>query len=111
MSIQAKLEFDMVTQSFVGRPTIPATKAVHDKRLKADPNYNPVNDLATHAFNILVCGLTVRWKNLIGAFFSDTSTDTTAVVKIIREAVHECTSIGLTVCSLTMDSASGNQAL
>ena len=101
----------MTTQSMMGRPTIPASKAVMEKRLKADPSHNPVNDLATHGFNILVCGLTVRWKNLIGAFFSDTSTDATAVAKILREAIHECTSIGLDVVSLTMDSASANQAL
>ena len=109
--MQAKLEFDHVTQSLVGRPTIPATKAVYEKRLKKDPNYDSSKDLATHGFNVLVCGLTVRWKNLLGVHFTDVSFDEEITANFIRQCIHECTAIGLKIRSVTMDSAANNQAL
>ena len=120
MSITPKIQFDQAIQAYVGHPTLPVSEKLRKKReaeiekkkiLGLDYDENK-DELAYHALNVLLCGQTVRYKQLVGYHFTDRSFCAKAAAKWIMDlmkAIHEI--LGLTICSFTMDMSPLNQAL
>ena len=109
MSISPKREFDPGTGSMIGLPTLPAGKALAEKRQKEGIDSGTV--LATHVFNVFLVGLVLNWKQLVGYHFSDASFCPKAVAKWITEIIGKVTEIGIKVLTLTMDNAPSNRAI
>ena len=109
MAIQAKRDFDLSSQAFIGHPTISAGPKLTNKRLsKGD---DPDEILATHGLNFLLCGLSTKWTQLIAYEFSDQSIDPVAMRDLIHGIVRVLFEIGLTVVNITTDMATDNVAL
>ena len=109
MSIQARKEFDLTTQSFVGQPTMPPSKKLIAKRAKQGIYQHDF--LATHAMNLMIGGITSRFRQLVAYQFTDNSVDVKEYAKWILNAIQSITDTGLRVVSLSMDMASDNQGL
>ena len=107
--VQAMQSYDVTDQCFVGHPTIPASDALIEKRKKEGIDEDDI--LATHAFNIMVCGMKFRFKQVIAYHFTDASFNPFEVANLLVTLIKELKKIGLTVVSLTMDNGPGNQAL
>ena len=99
--LQAKREYDNSTGGFIGHPTISP---------KYKPNEQPNLDrLACHGVAAMVCGITTRWKQLIGIHYTEKSYDAKAMKEWIDEMITTCQEIGLKVRCVTMDMAPTNQ--
>ena len=116
MAIMPKLQFDSSTQAFMGYPTVPPSHGIVEKRQKerdkhlllygTEPEEQDI--LAKHAFNVLLCGLVIRYKQLIGYHFSENGFDPDFIARWIRQLVKEVSCIGLVVTSITTDQGGGN---
>ena len=109
MSICPKITFDSTTQSYKGHPTIPPGKTLAKKRQR-DKEYHESrgieisDDFAYHAMNVLLCGQTVRYKQLIGYHFTDNSFDEKVFCEWLLSLMKEVKdTLGLTICSVTTD--------
>ena len=102
-------EFDSAEGSFIGHPTVNPPQETMDKREKE--GQNNLDRLATEALCVMVCGLSTRWKQLIGWHLCDNSFDPLEVHAWLVEIIEWLQSLGLTVVSLTMDQGPGNQAI
>ena len=109
MAIQAKRDFDPTTQAFIGHPTIKAGPKLIEKRNKEGVESDEI--LATHGLNILVCGLSTKWTQLIAYEFSDKSVDPIAMKDLIHGVIRILYEIGLTVVNITTDMNTDNLAL
>ena len=110
MAIQPKYEFNSTTQSFMGRPTLPATEAVYKKRA-FDPYWKREHDLAHHGFNIIAVGMGLRWKSFVSYHLTDTSFDPDITAQWIIQVIRRLTDIGLKIRFQTFDSSTMNVAL
>ena len=110
MAIQPKYEFNSTTQSFMGRPTLPPTQAVLQKRA-FDPYWKREHDLAHHGFNIIAVGIGLRWKSFVAYHFTDTSFDPEITAQWIIQVIRRLMDIGLKVRFQTFDSSTMNVAL
>ena len=109
MVMQAMESYDTTDQCFIGHPTIPASNSLIEKRKEEGINEDDI--LATHAFNIMVCGMKFRFKQVIAYHFTDASFNPFEVATFLKTLIRELKNIGLTVRSLTMDNGPGNQAV
>ena len=107
--IKGKTEFDISSGSFIGHPTINPPKETMAKREKE--GIENMDRLATEALCVMVCGISTRWKQLIGWHLCDTSFDAKEVHDWLVELILWLQELGLTVVSLTMDQGPGNQQL
>ena len=109
MSICPKIEYDSTTQSYKGHPTIPpgktlAKKRQRDKEYNESRGYEANDDYAYHAMNVLLCGQTVRYKQLIGYHFTDNSFDEKIFCEWLLSLIKEVKdTLGLVICSVTTD--------
>ena len=110
MAICPKIEFDTTTQQFMGHPTIPPGKKLVERR-RRQKQYNESRGLKTsddefayHALNVLLCGQTVRYKQLIGYHFTDQSFDEKIFCEWLISLIKEVKdTLGLVICSITQD--------
>ena len=101
MSLNAKLEFDIVTQSFVGRPTIPATDKIINDFL--EKGLTEADILAYHALNCLCVGITLPYKQLVGYHFVANGFNVQAVAQWLRDIIERLTRLGFKVVFLATD--------
>ena len=109
MGLNPLLQYCLTQKKFIGHPTLPASKALIAKRKKqgiAEEDF-----LATHAMNALVCGISTRFKQLVGFHFTDNGIDVKAFANWIRMIVKRCADIKLRIVCLGLDMASSNQKL
>ena len=111
MAIQAEINYDDSSQSFIGHPTMAQSKKQRKKKLSENPDWTPLNDVATKALNFEIAGLGKRWKQIILVHFTCDSIDAKELKKVLFDVIRRCYSIGLKIVVCTMDSASSNQAL
>ena len=133
--LQPGLDFNTTTQEYVGTPTMskstPKTKKGKKRKREEDPEdaeeATPEDakeatpeakeekpeelSLATHAMSIMICGLTKRYKNIIGFHFTDDSFDAKECAAFITEAIQKVTDIGLKVKAVVMDMSTLNMAV
>ena len=109
MVVQAMEQYDAGEQCFVGYPTLRASDTLIEKRKKE--GLQDGEGLATHAFNIMVCGVRFRYKQVIAYHFTDASFNAIECAKLLKTLIRELKKIGLTCVSLTLDNGPGNQAL
>ena len=64
--------------------------------------------LAVHAMSLMLCGLTKRWKNIIGFHFTDTTFDPKECAEFYRKAIRESYAAGSKVKALVMDMSGQN---
>ena len=112
MTLKAMMEYCTTNQEYIGTPTMsrPKPKPVKPgskKKRKRQPEL----PLATHAMSFMLCGLTKRWKNIIGYHFTDASFCPVECKDFIFELVRKATEIGLTVKCIVMDNSSQNLAV
>ncbi len=93
MSLKESVDYDLKSDSFIGDVTLPH----HSGR-------------ATKAFCFQLGGLTVRWKQVVGYFFTGNSVRGEVVGPINTEIIEKAHGIGLKVASLTNDFGSSNLA-
>jgi len=110
MAIQPKYEFNSTTQSFMGRPTLPPTQAVSQKR-SFDPYWKREHDLAHHGFNIIDVGMGLRWKSFVCYHLTDTSFDPDITAQWIIQVIRRLMDIGLKIRFQTFNSSTMNVAL
>ena len=109
MGINPLLQYCLTTKSFIGHPTLPASKSLIEKRRKqgiAEEDF-----LATHAMNAMVCGITTRFKQLVAFHFTDNGVCVKSFANWIKMIVKRCADIKLRIVSLGLDMASSNQKL
>ena len=109
MAINPAREFDSSTGSYYGHPTMACSESTEAKRIAK--GVDPGDMLATHALAIMLCGITVRWKQMVGFHYTDSSFDAKSAAKWIIEVIEEAQKIGLTVKSLAMDNGPNNRDL
>ena len=113
------MEYNSTTQEYVGTPTLskhkPEPKAKgkgvgKGRKRKVDEEEKVSNTepeklrLATKAMSILVCGLTKRYKSIIGYNFTDTTFDQQECADFISEGIKKLYEVdGLVVKALVMD--------
>ena len=120
MSISPKIEYDPTTQSYIGFPTIPpskklVTERMHERNAKEFLGMEVDDDddqYAYHALNVLLCGHTVRYKQIVGYHFTDNSFDAEVFAQWLRELIKEIKdTLGLVINSITTDMGPTNQAV
>ena len=110
------LEYNSTTQEYVGTPTMsrpkpkdkPTKGSKKSCKRKAEAEPNDELPLATHAMSIMLCGLTKRWKNIVGYHFTDNSFCPVECKDFIFEVVRKATDIGLIVKCIIMDNSTQN---
>ena len=82
------------------------------KVLPPENESNPEElSLATHAMSIMLCGLVVRWKNIVGYHFTDSTFNAEECRDFIYEVIQKATEIGLKVKCVVMDNSNLNLAV
>ena len=102
-------EYDCGSGSFIGHVTLNPPEETMNEREKEGQNNQ--DRLAKNAFCIMICGLTTRWKQLVGWHLTDDSFCPKAVHAWLVELISLLQDIGLKVCSLTMDQGGNNVGL
>ena len=102
MEIKATREYDCVTGTIVGTPTIPPSDKVLANRAKK-PNFDPQNLLASKCCNAKVAGLLDRWSQLVFFHFTEKSFNKKVMARELKELLHLLQSIKLEVLCFTMD--------
>ena len=69
------------------------------------------NSLATHAMCFMLCGLQMRWKQIIAYHFTANSFDPQELKDIIVKIIQKAKKVGLQVRSVTSDSGTQNVAV
>ena len=134
---QPGLEYNSTTQEYTGTPTMSACKPKPRKGKKRKHDGDPVEldedenevleteeqvekgpevlptepkdlSLATHAMSIMICGLTKRYKNIVGFHLTDASFDGKECAEFIREAILKLDKIGYKVKAVVMDMSTLN---
>jgi hypothetical protein len=80
MAIIPKVVFDTDNDTVLGNANIPGHSGV-----------------ATHALVCMLSGMSSRWKQAVGYFFTENSTDCAIFKPIILEIIHKAKSIGFHV--------------
>ena len=118
MAILPMIQFDATTQSYKGHPTIPAGKKLVEKRRREKAKNiergieTDDEEYAYHALNVLLCGQTIRYKQLVGYHFTDNSYDEDVFAEWLRSLIKEVKdTLGLKICSITTDMGPGNLAM
>ena len=109
MGLNAQLQYCLTKKAFVGHPTLPPSTKLMEKRKKQ--GIQEENILATHAMNAMVCGITTRFKQLVGFHFTDNSVNVRLFANWIKMIVKRCADIKIRIVSLGLDMAASNQAL
>ena len=94
MSIKKSLDYDLKSDSFMGYVTLPGHSGE-----------------ASKAFCIQLGGLTTRWKQIVGYYFTGNSVDGSKVGPAIMEVMSKAHEIGLKISSITNDFGSSNLAI
>ena len=100
MAIKPSYEFDSRTGSVIGHCTIPGSK-----------NKSMDDTMATHAFVLMLCGLTTRWKQVVAYYFTGDSFSAEQIKKIILEIITKASEYNFKVLNVTMDMGGGNQGV
>ena len=100
MAIKPSYEFDSRTGSVIGHCTIPGSK-----------NKSMDDTMATHAFVLMLCGLTTRWKQVVAYYFTGDSFSAEQIKKIILEIFTKASECNFKVLNVTMDMGGGNQSV
>ena len=108
-ALEGKVEFDLTTQSFVGRPTIPASQTLLEKRQQQGLTEDKA--IAVHALNIMIQGLILDFKQLIAFHYTDQSFCAKAVKRWLVYLIQRLEEIGFMVYSITTDMSPQNIAL
>ena len=66
--------------------------------------------MATHAFVLMLRGLTIRWKKVVAYYFTGDSFSAEQIKKIILEIFTKASECNFKVLNVTMDMGGGNQA-
>ena len=111
MSINPKLEFDIGNQCLIGRPNIPLNPKTVAKKKAKDPDFDESKCLATHAMNIMLCGLCKRLKQIIAWFLTYSSFDPDYFAGILKEIVVMSHDIGANILAITIDMSGQNQKI
>ena len=64
--------------------------------------------LAVHAMSLMLCGLTKRWKNIIGFHFTDVSFCPKECAEFYRQAIRKSYEVGRKVKGLVFDMSTQN---
>ena len=67
--------------------------------------------LAVHAMSLMLCGLTKRWKNIIGFHFTDHSFCPKECAEFYRQAIRKSFEAGSKVKAIVMDMSTQNLAV
>ena len=67
--------------------------------------------LATHAMSIMICGLTKRYKHIVGFHLTDATFDANECADFIKEAILKVNAIGYKVKAVVMDMSTLNIAV
>ena len=109
MSTTPKLEWDSTNGEFVGYPTVPPGPALVEKRARENTNQDDI--FACHVFNVMIVGITIRFKQLLAYHHTDRSWDAKFIAEWLIALIRKLTSIGLNTCFITMDMGKMNMAL
>ena len=72
----------------------------------------PMDDtMATHAFVLMLRGLTIRWKKVVAYYFTGDSFSAEQIKKIILEIFTKASECNFKVLNVTMDMGGGNQGV
>ena len=111
MSIQPKLEFDIGNQRLCGRPNMPINPKTIEKKKAKDPAFDESKTLATHAMNIMICGLCKRLKQIVAWYLTYSSFDPKFCAAVLKEIVVMCHGISLNLLTITIDMSGQNQKI
>ena len=111
MSIQPKLEFDIGNQRLCGRPNMPINPKTIEKKKAKDPNFDESKALATHAMNIMICGLCKRLKQVVAWYLTYSSFDPKFCAAVLKEIVVMCHGINANLLTITIDMSGQNQKI
>jgi hypothetical protein len=99
MAIQPVLQFDNLTKSVVGRPT-----------MLLSGNQDSSKELASHALVFMLAGLSTRWKQTVGYELTAKSYSADEVLKKLFDYIKRADSVGVTVKSIISDMGPLNRA-
>lgn len=91
-------QYDIGTQSFFGKATIPLAKSSKE-----------VN--ATHALVFMVVGISSRYKQIVGYDFTGNSTNGQLLLGKVMAIVWKAWNVGLKVNGITSDMGGSNSTL
>ena len=111
MSLQAKYQYDTSKKCFIGHVTIPLSEKQQNDRKERFGKYDNDSEIATHALNAILYGLSTFWKQFIAFHFTGNSFCPKAVAKWIVEILSFCFKINLNPLLLSMDSGKSNIAV
>ena len=111
MSLQAKYQYDTSKKCFIGHVTIPLSEKQQNDRKERFGKYDNDSEIATHALNAILYGLSTFWKQFIAFHFTGNSFCAKAVAKWIVEILSFCFKINLNPLLLSMDSGKSNIAV
>ena len=111
MALKPKYQFCTSKQQMVGKITIPLSEKMQQKRIKRKGKYDSNDELATHALNAMLYGLSTFWKQLVGFHFTGNSFCAKSVAEWVVEIIKKAQSIGLKVLLFSMDSGPQNIAV
>ncbi|XP_064469958.1 uncharacterized protein LOC135384699 [Ornithodoros turicata] len=98
MAIQQKLEYDPSTSSIRGYSTLP----VPGKQEKT---------LATHGLVFMLCGISTRWKQVVGYHYTGDSFSGVDAGNKTVDIIKKCHAIELNVLAITTDMGPGNRSM
>ena len=110
------MEYNTSTQEYVGAATIPKHVPSSSGKKRKIVEDNPTIDkpelsLACHGLSAMVCGLTKRFKNVVGFEFTDSSFDQQKVADFISGCIKEVYNSGLIIKAVVSDGSSQNEGV
>ena len=111
MALQPKYEYDSSTKQYVGHITLPLSEKQQEKRIKQFGKYDSKCEIAHHAMNAFLYGMSTFWKQLIAFHFTGLSFSAKAVAEWIVAMIKQLQSINLKLLLVSMDSGKSNLAV
>ena len=108
MCLKAKYQYDIATQQYYGKVTIPLSEKQQQKRIEKYGKYDESLELAHNALNAMLVGLSTFWKQLIAYQFTGKSFCAKTVAKWIVDLIRAISSISLRCMLVSMDSGPSN---
>ena len=111
MTLQAKYQYDTSKKRFIGHVTLPLSEKQQEQRREKFGNYENETEIATHALNAILYGISTFWKQFIAFHFTGNSFCAKSVVDWIVSILRFCFKINLNPLLLSMDSGKSNIAV
>ena len=111
MSVQAKYQYDTSTKQFIGNVTVPLSQKQQNERIEKYGKYDNHAEIATHALNAFIYGLSTFWKQFLAFHFTGNSVCAKTVAEWIVSLLRFLFSINLKPMLISMDSGKSNIAV